>query len=235
MGWTLTYDWWAQNKPTKLGRTGMGAALKAYTTAEKTFLSSLADASVEDAEPYAAYRAAWAALEQVEECRLEAVGQASLAHMGFAPLLKPQVITTRQQRLRDAMYDFLANGPGGIDELVYLSERCKDHMCSHASKVSRFERAQMAAARCRIPAAVRRLQALRSDIEAAMKSGLIAPEAVVDRSSLLHERLKALPGDFSAHLKALAKLRSAGLRLSHQKKPLWEWLKRADAVLAEVY
>ena len=235
MGWTLTYDWWAQNKPKMLGKTGMGAALKAYTTAEKTFLTTLAGASADDPAAFAAYRAAWSALDRVEECRLEAVGQARLAHMGFAPLLRPQVIATRQQRLRDAMSDFVADGPGGINEIMDLSRHCQNQMCSHATMVSRFERAQMAAARCRIPAAVRRLRALRADIDAAMKGGLIAPEAVIERSGRLHGRLKGLPGDFSHHLKALAMLRSAGLRLSHQKKPLWDWLKRADDVLDEVY
>lgn len=234
MGWTLTYDWWTQNKPKRLGKTGMGEALRAYTSAERTFLDWLTESTVEDDAPFAAYVDARAALDRVEECRLKVVGQEKLAQMGFAPLLKPQVITTRQNRLRDAMVDFVANGPGGINEIVDLSNSCHDQMNSRATMVSRFERAQMAAAQCRIPAAVRRLSDLRSDIDAAMKSGLIAPEVVVDRASGLHARLKGLPGDFSAHLKALAMLRTAGLRLGHQKKPLWDWLKRADAVLEEV-
>lgn len=234
MGWTLTYDWWTQNKPKKLGKTGMGTALREYAAAERAFLDGLADASVEDDAPYVAYVTAWSALERVEECRLRVVGQETLAHFGIAPLLKPQVITTRQNRLRDAMADFAANGTGGINEIMNLSDSCHDQMCSRATMVSRFERAQMAAAQCRIPAALKRLSALRSDIDTAMKSGLIAPEAVVERASGLHMRLKTLPGDFSAHLKALAMLRTAGLRLGHQKKPLWDWLKRADAVLEEV-
>ncbi len=234
MGWTLTYDWWTQNKPKRLGKTGMGDALRAYSAAERALMDLLSKASVEDDAPFAAYTAAWAALDRVEECRLKVVGQATLAQLGFAPLLKPQVITTRQNRLRDAMVDFVANGTGGINEIANLSNSCRDQMSSRATMVSRFERAQMAAAQCRIPAAVRRLSDLRGDIDAAMKGGLIAPEAVVERASGLHARLKRLPGDFSAHLKALAMLRTAGLRLSHQKKPLWDWLKRADAVLEEV-
>ena len=235
MGWTLTYDWWAQNRPHTLGRTGMGAALKAYSAAERAFLTLLATASVDDKSAFAAYRTAWFALDHVEDCRLAAAGQEALAHMGFAPLLKPQVITTRQQRLRDAMADFVADGPGGINEIMDLTRTCQDHMCSHATMVSRFERAQMAAAQCRIPAAVRRLGDLRADIDRALRSGLIDPAGMVERTGRLHRRLKTLPGDFSHHLKALALLRSSGLRLNHQRKPLWDWVKRADAVLKEVY
>lgn len=235
MGWTLTYDWWAQNKPHTLGKTGMGAALKDYSAAEKTFLGLLNDASVDDAAAFDAYRTAWAALDRVEECRIAAVGQEALATLGFAPLLKPHVITVRQQRLRDALFDFVASGPDGINAIMDLTQDCQDQMCSRATMVSRFERAQMSAAQCRIPAAVQRLRSLRADLDEAMKSGRIAPEAVIDRSGRLHAVLKTLPGDFSAHLKALALLRSSGLRLSHQKKPLWDWLKRADAVLDEVY
>ncbi|QEW22701.1 hypothetical protein LA6_004935 [Marinibacterium anthonyi] len=235
MAWTLTYDWWAQNKPHTLGRTGMGAALKAYSAAEKAFFNVLTTASATDAAAYGAYRTAWTALDKVEDCRLTAVGQSALAQMGFGPLLKPQVIITRQQRLRDAMAGFVADGPGGINEIMDLSQSCHDTMCSHASMVSRFERAQMSAAICKIPAAVRRLRELRADIETAMKSGLIAPEEVIERSGRLHALLKRLPGDFSGHLKALAMLRTTGLKLGHQKKPLWDWMKRADAVLDEAY
>lgn len=235
MVWTLTYDWWAQNKPRTLGKTGMGAALKTYSAAEKAFLNILTTAAVTDTAPFDAYRTAWAALDKVEECRLTAVGQSALAQMGFGPLLKPQVIATRQQRLRDAMMTFVADGPGGINAIMDLSQSCHDTMCSHATMVSRFERAQMSAAICRIPAAVRRLGELRADIETAMKSGLIAPEEVIERSGNLHMRLKKLPGDFSGHLKALAMLRTTGLKLGHQKKPLWDWIKRADAVLDEAY
>lgn len=234
MVWSLTYDWWTKNKPVKIGKTGMGAALKTYAAAERHLLDTLAETAVDGDTPFEAYVQAWTALDQVEDCRLKIVGQTALAQMGFAPLLKPQVITTRQHRLRDAMVDFVANGPGGINEIMDLSQSCHDQMCSRASMVSRFERAQMAAAQCRIPAAVRRLSALRTDIEAAISSGLIAPEEVVSRSDHLHRRLKTLPGDFSAHLKALAMLRTAGLRLGHQKKPLGDWLKRADAVLKQV-
>ncbi|MEM8729655.1 MAG: hypothetical protein AAGF79_07010 [Pseudomonadota bacterium] len=234
MGWSLTYDWWTQNKPSMLGRTGMGTALKAYTSAEKSFHATLVDARVTEPRTFIAYQTAWTALEHVEECRLIAVGQEKLAHIGFAPLLKPQVIVTRQHRLRDGMFDFVANGQGGINHIMDLSRHCQDRIGTQASMVSRFERAQMAAAQCRIPAAMRRLRDLRADITMAMEDGTMAPEVVAEQAGQLHRRLKPLPGDFSVHLKALAMLHTAGLRLTHQKKPIWDWLKRADAVLNEV-
>ena len=57
MGWTLTYDWWTQNKPKKLGKTGMGTALREYAAAERAFLDGLADAVLDHANPAAVLQA----------------------------------------------------------------------------------------------------------------------------------------------------------------------------------
>ncbi|MGV6849393.1 MAG: hypothetical protein ACWA5A_13555 [Marinibacterium sp.] len=231
MGPTQNDDWFAQFKPRMLGKTELGSALRDFSQCEKAFIASLDQASARDAAPFAAYRDAWAALDRLEDSVMAAAGRDRLAAMGLGGVLKSGAITTRQQRLRDALADFVSDAPGGINHIVDLSQTCQDHMNARASMVSRFERAQMEAARCRIPAALRRLGEVRADIDTALREGLIEPEAVVAAASALHRTLSDLPGDFSAHLKALAMLRTAGLRLTHQKKPLWDWLKRAEAVL----
>ncbi len=216
----LNPKWWADNKPKVMKASGLGKALTAFVAKEKEFKSAIAKAGGGSPQtvgegPYKAFKAAFEALETVDDCRKKAIKNVGRLRKDLvAALNKDAPIVQRKKLLRAAMATGIQKDVKKLiayhDDLVKEIDLIKVRMKNLLEIKKRADNGDEKA---------RKVfgKGVRNANDSAMKVGS-GPDRLKLAAVDLFKYLEKLPGDFSGHQAAAKGMAKAAIKLDKDKK-----------------